>query len=831
MVLALVTGVSFATGLVAAVHADPTARTILERRQLTRGEPVQWAIVLENAGTAAPEAEIPPLDWARVQEAGTSRNVSWVNGRFSSTVSYQFLLIPEQLGRHQVPAVSFQVGHTRVSTEPIVVDVLPSVGGVGAPNTPRGGRLRLIATVDHASAVVGEPVRLTVRFYQGIRLRSDPQYRSPDAPGFWSEPASVPRSYYVEQGGSRWLVSEARTVLYPTVAGRLRVGPAKMVAELATGEDSDELDPLSSLFGGRRAGEVVEIESEPLGLDVVPSPLAGRPAGYQGAVGDFRLVLSADRTHVRADETINVTVRLVGTGGLRLAAAPSWASLEDFQIYGGVSRDSIDLEGEAPSGAKIVEIPLLPRHRGRLRIPPLVYSTYVPGSGYRVLRTEPLDIQVDAPLSGMSGAPALTPLDVPRGISRPPTGWTGWLAAVIGLGSVVLAGSWLARRRRSEEREAEERWVRSAQATLAQARQSGDRSAYFAEAERVLMAAEPARGSGTAPDQEGEARRRLLERVRAARYAPGGGAQRLEEFGGEVEGHLRARLARAHRGGRSLAAPATALAISALLVVGGAGYAVWRSQTARPDETLVERWREAARDLAGGEGERAGAILDDLWQSGYRGGTLAAQGALAALDERRLGLAALWAERARRESPRDPFVRAVRRVLDEEGALPGHPEGLGTVVTWREAMLAAAILWALAASLWGIGSLSARPSRRLARGVGIGLSALAVLVAFVALAVWRSGFGDRGAVVTDSVPLRVAPGGKEELDLEPGRLVELRGGNGPWVRVGLGGGVEGWIPAANANRVATPSGGAEPAHPAALSPPKPVPGKSRPGIA
>src|SRR5262249_60315419 len=117
-------------------------------------------------------------------------------------------------------------------------------------------------------------------------------------------------------------------------------------------------------------------------------------------------------------------------------------------------------------------------------------------------------------------------------------------------------------------------------------------------------------------------------------------------------------------------------------------------------EEAVAVWREAARQIATGEAAPAQDHLSALWAGGVRGGTLAAQTALAALRERKLGEGALWIERGRREAPREPFVRSVRRVLDEETSLPGHPEGLGTLVTWWELLLLAGALWLFASATW-----------------------------------------------------------------------------------------------------------------------------------
>src|SRR5262249_47247624 len=292
--------------LAAPAHAAPMARSLVERSTLTLGEGIEWVVVLENAGTTVPEPQFENLDWARVQATGSSRNLSMVNGNFSSSVSYTFLLVPVRVGRHIIPSVTFQIGRTVVRSSPLTIDVVPAAPGLSSGSSGGGARLRLVITVDRNHAVVGEPIRMTVRFFQGVRLRSDPDYRAPDVPGFWTEPPAVPRSYYANDASGRWLVSETRTFLYPTVSGRLRIGSARMECELAGDEDDGGA---SGLSGGGTAGQTVEIQSDPITVDVAPAPAQGQPGGYQGAVGDFGLTVHPERTRVRADETMNLTLR------------------------------------------------------------------------------------------------------------------------------------------------------------------------------------------------------------------------------------------------------------------------------------------------------------------------------------------------------------------------------------------------------------------------------------------------------------------------------------------------------------------------------------------
>ena len=774
--------------LSATAHAEPTARSLVQRTTLTLQDPVEWVVVLENAGASVPEPQFPQLDWARVQATGSSRNFSMVNGNFSSSVTYNFLLVPDRVGRHQLPAVSFEIGRTVVRSQPVSVDVVPAAPGLSSGSSGGGARLKLVITVDRNHAVVGEPIRMTVRFFQGVRLRSDPDYRAPDIPGFWSEAPAVPRSYYVSDASGRWLVSETRVFLYPTVSGRLRIGSARMECELAGEED----DGTSGLSGAGTPGQTVEIQSDPLSVDVSPAPAAGQPGDYAGAVGDFSLSVHPERVRVRADETMNLTVRVAGTGNLRLAPIPQWPALDDFQVYSKSSDDSLNFDGDWPAGAKIITYSLLPRRQGVLRLPPLRYVTYVPGQGYKTLSSGDLSIQVDPPIAGITDVRSLQPLEVPHGLYRPPRPWPGWLAALLGSGVALLSAARMARRRAES---ADVRAVQTVSHARTALRHAGDAQAFYLEAERVLES-EPLvllrEGGGM---EEENARRTLLSRARAARYAPAGAAADLVGFQAMLDRHLEALMTRARTRKRASRLPALVLGLALLTLAGGLAYGIWRTVAGEPGEEAVAVWRDAARQIATGDAAPAQDHLTALWAGGVRGGALAAQTALASLRERKLGEGALWVERGRRESPRDPFVRAVRRVLDEETSLPGHPEGLGTVFTWWELLLFAAGLWLIASSVWAWHVWGGRKPSRWGRVLLIGLGGLAFVVAATSVGVWTSGFAGRANVVLAPVSLRESPGGHEELDLEPGRLLEVKGARGDWRLVELGGGLRGWVQA------------------------------------
>ena len=79
------------------------------------------------------------------------------------------------------------------------------------------------------------------------------------------------------------------------------------------------------------------------------------------------------------------------------------------------------------------------------------------------------------------------------------------------------------------------------------------------------------------------------------------------------------------------------------------------------------------------------------------------------------------------------------------------------------------------------------------RWPALALSLVALIGGVAAATLARAGFGDRAGVLLHSSPLHAEPGGAADLDLETGRLVEVFEAKDGYRRVGLGGGLEGWV--------------------------------------
>jgi hypothetical protein len=204
-------------------------------------------------------------------------------------------------------------------------------------DAPRGDVYFLHATVDKASAVVGEQVTLTVYAYVDVSAPDfalDNDLRDVQVPDFVRHPLQpddqdVVHTDYADVGGRIWKVTVVhRWALFPLKSGDLVIGPMR-----------ETMVRPRSVAGQART-------SEELHVHVTEPPTAGRPAGYSlGDVGHFTLGAQVQPRQVEAGGAVGVRVELSGTGNLPGTLVPAaregieWLSPEVHDDLGPAGHD------------------------------------------------------------------------------------------------------------------------------------------------------------------------------------------------------------------------------------------------------------------------------------------------------------------------------------------------------------------------------------------------------------------------------------------------------------------------------------------------------------
>lgn len=724
-------------------------------------------------------------------------------------VSREFVLRARAEGRYRIPALGVTVDGRSYSTSSQLLTVTapppglrPGSGGDGA-----AGEVTLTAWLDADTAYVGEQVTMQAEamFSQTarLRLRRAPEYQAPSPSGFWIHDLPDRRTSGTRVIDNRvYEVQGFRRAFFPLSPGLHVVEPARLEYEMRRG----------ILY----APETFEVLSDSMRLVVLSLPEEDRPAGFTGAVGRYSVTGSIEPAQVPAGEAAVLTIDVTGAGNVKALPPPQLPELPTVEVFPPSEEAETEITDGVVAGRKSFSWVIIPREAGTLEIPPIRYPYFDPQDGrFETTAVEAMTLRVTP---GVVAEGTASTADALRYLKTAPSGadplrWarSPWFALaqllpLLALAAGLFAGRTgggisrrdLRRRRRAGVRDLEQRAAAGDPSFLAQAESFvrgwiADRLGIRpADAGRTAALTGAGLRDGTAT-----AVARLLDRIAAARYAPGppseGTRRSIVE---QLEAAVRRvdREAPAPRRGAGSDGPARggggfargALGISILLAwaVPSPAFATLEQDAAGRDSAFATGLAlfDAGRfDAAAEAFDRHVDVHPDDAAGWYNLGT-------AYQHAGHTGYA-VWAWlHVLRLDPRDEDTRHNLRVADVPTALVRQvspPLPLRPV----ELALAASLAW-LVAGVAG-GWFLARRGRR--QGV-VAASALVLAIGLGGL--WLG--STRSAetlIVLESATLRAGPalGGEPLEELSPGDGLMPVATYGEWLRVRTLNGREGWI--------------------------------------
>jgi hypothetical protein len=370
----------------------------VNKTTLSLDDQLTLTLTVEGQMRSVPEPTLPSLEGFQVYSSGRSQQFSLVNGQFSASVSFNYVLQPTALGKHTIGPAEITLDGQTYRTQPIEVEVLEGrvptptppeqAPAAGAPPRLAGQDLFVEAVVDKDEAYLGEQVTYTFRFYQGVELfGADLRYSKPETTGFWTEDLPPQNQYYQVVAGRRYLVTEVKMGLFPTAVGAQTVGPASLRIE--------------GFFSGQN------LKTDPLTVQALSLLQGGQPADFSGAVGQYQVTAWLDKSEATVNEPVTLSFKISGIGNVQTVPEPLWPELESFRSYEAKSTTHTSTENYKVQGEKTFEKLFIPREAGQYTIPSFRLTYFDPEiRAYRTAETEPLALTIRPGVpEGPSAAP------------------------------------------------------------------------------------------------------------------------------------------------------------------------------------------------------------------------------------------------------------------------------------------------------------------------------------------------------------------------------------------------------------------------------------------
>ena len=393
----------------------------IEKNQVFVGESFVFQIQIE--GSDSPDKpDVSGITDFTVQELGgqqnSSQSMTIINGQVNQVVKrgyiFSYRLTPKREGRLSIPSISVSADGKSMATRPIMIRATP-------PTETEDFKLRM--SLSERKAYVGQPVTLTTTWYVGKDVREF----SFDVPVLedgrfevaGSDPVVDPnrRDRYVRiplgdsqiigeksQGsldGKDYLTVRFKRTLIPKQAGNIALPKAVVTCQALKGYSQNRRrGSFDDFFGGdffgmgrRAVYETAVVPSNRPALQVLELPTTGRPAGFSGLVGKYKIAAEATPSEMNVGDPITLTVKISGPPYLGNVQLPPLATQNrlnrDFKI------PQQRASGTVKRGAKVFTQTIRARHSEIERIPPIEFSYFDPESGrYQRAETEAIPISV-----------------------------------------------------------------------------------------------------------------------------------------------------------------------------------------------------------------------------------------------------------------------------------------------------------------------------------------------------------------------------------------------------------------------------------------------------
>ncbi|MFC1586372.1 BatD family protein [Fibrobacterota bacterium] len=354
--------------------------------------------------TITEQKQIKDLPWPQIQgnldaftmtkNSGTSSSAQTtiVNGRISKQTNYvtQFTynLTAKKPGSFVIGPISYAYQKFRKNLGSAKVTVVKTEPGI-----------RLITTLSKKSVYMGEQVRYN------LRIVPKPSVQNIQAPNFQKQ---IGQKFFMKQlddeikartatvDGQQKRVFDIRFALFPLLAGDVTLAGFPLeYEELARrrGRSRSIFDMFESdFFGGSKVKK--QAETKAVSLHVLSLP-PGKPQGFSGAVGQYKIKVSTDKTSLPSGEAFSLFIEISGNGQPKAITRPLLPDLDNFEVFDPETKSQTKVSGGALLSYKSFKYVLVPTRKGDYSIGAVKFPYFDPkAKSYKTAASAPISINV-----------------------------------------------------------------------------------------------------------------------------------------------------------------------------------------------------------------------------------------------------------------------------------------------------------------------------------------------------------------------------------------------------------------------------------------------------
>lgn len=330
----------------------------------------------------------------------SSSSMQIINGKVSSskTTSYTYyvtalnegtLTIGEASVKSEGKTVRSQAGQMQVTK------ANPKTKQANSYNIAENVYLK--ATASRRRIFQGEQIVVSYKLYSKINLADINLTIVPELNDFWKEEIETNSSAKLEviDGVKHNVWEISRFILTPQKSGKLKIDPMSINVTVQI-KNKRSRDPFGDPFGFFGSYQNIEEEISSKNINVTVKDLPeGAPENFSGAVGQFELKSSVDKSSIEANQALNYKLTLSGNGNIHLIDDVKVDFPSNFETYDPQKNDKTFSTKNGIAGKIEFEHLLIPRYKGEYEIKGVNFCYFNPKTkSYKTITTKPILVNV-----------------------------------------------------------------------------------------------------------------------------------------------------------------------------------------------------------------------------------------------------------------------------------------------------------------------------------------------------------------------------------------------------------------------------------------------------
>lgn len=368
----------------AASFANPPiqAETSIDPSEVAAGESALLTVKISGSDGDIEPAEIPDVPGLSISYIGISTSVKTVNMNVWKGIEIRFSVTPSAPGLYKIPPIRFTGKNGEILSRGVELRAVKQITG-------KNDTAAVIPVIEISanSVYLGEP--LIVRYFlivNSYEIRFEGFEKIPEIKGFIVKKIEEgAEDSEVNQNGVQMLKRHiAAFAVSPISEGPAPIGGGIGIIQYPSNE---------GFFQTTRRAKIT-FPSKP--VRVKPFPKHGKPAGFSGAVGSFKITADPRQIKIRAGSDARITVTVSGTGNLYSPAKPVFENTAGhFKILTEDNDPETKLVGASFSGEKKFIVTVIPDKPGKIDLGNVSLTFLNPSTGkYETAASGPVLLDV-----------------------------------------------------------------------------------------------------------------------------------------------------------------------------------------------------------------------------------------------------------------------------------------------------------------------------------------------------------------------------------------------------------------------------------------------------